>query len=278
MTRSPARRGGLGRALRGRGDGRSLSVLEQGTENRDATDPGQDRAPPAAYSSGRPAHQQQQDRADMVSRLAAVRDWQIRWLTREGVLGQVRLARLASHRCSRKQKALIMRHHALSDSPMSADHPRRDPTGLPEATPPALLELADGDDLHLQIGPVAKRLRGHHGADAGLQRLHPRADARSREGWRWSSTSPTTVTWRPPCTGTGCGSKRVRRLRTPTQRPIPVGGDPTRTGITFPDPACTGTTRTSAQTTGPEEMGLYGNLLVVPAAPATGRPLAGTSC
>ena len=33
-----------------------------------------------------------------------------------------------------------------------------DPTGLPEATRPALLELADGDDLHLRIGPVAKRL------------------------------------------------------------------------------------------------------------------------
>lgn len=33
-----------------------------------------------------------------------------------------------------------------------------DPTGLPEATRPALLELADGDVFDLRIGPVAKRL------------------------------------------------------------------------------------------------------------------------
>jgi hypothetical protein len=51
-----------------------------------------------------------------------------------------------------------MQHDALSDSPMSAESFPTDPSGLPEATRPPLLELADGDDLHLQIGPVAKRL------------------------------------------------------------------------------------------------------------------------
>jgi FtsP/CotA-like multicopper oxidase with cupredoxin domain len=33
-----------------------------------------------------------------------------------------------------------------------------DPTGLPQAGRPALLELGDGDTLNLHIGPVAKRL------------------------------------------------------------------------------------------------------------------------
>jgi hypothetical protein len=33
-----------------------------------------------------------------------------------------------------------------------------DPTGLPEAGRPELLELAHGDPLDLTIGPVAKRL------------------------------------------------------------------------------------------------------------------------
>jgi FtsP/CotA-like multicopper oxidase with cupredoxin domain len=33
-----------------------------------------------------------------------------------------------------------------------------EPSGLTEATRPALLELADGEDLRLRIDPVAKRL------------------------------------------------------------------------------------------------------------------------
>ena len=51
-----------------------------------------------------------------------------------------------------------MDQHAQPGQPAPAESFPTDPTGLPEATRPALLELADGDDLHLQIGPVAKRL------------------------------------------------------------------------------------------------------------------------
>jgi hypothetical protein len=36
---------------------------------------------------------------------------------------------------------------------MPAESFPTDPTGLPEATRPALLELADGDDLHLRGSP-----------------------------------------------------------------------------------------------------------------------------
>jgi len=44
------------------------------------------------------------------------------------------------------------------DRPVSAESFPTDPTGLPEATPPELQELADGDTFDLGIGPVAKRL------------------------------------------------------------------------------------------------------------------------
>ena len=33
-----------------------------------------------------------------------------------------------------------------------------DPSGLPEAGRPSLVELADGDTLDLVVGPLAKRL------------------------------------------------------------------------------------------------------------------------
>ena len=62
-----------------------------------------------------------------------------------------------------------MDQHAQPGQPAPAESFPTDPTGLPEATRPALLELADGDDLHLQIGPVAKR-------------LHPRPDPQSEAG------------------------------------------------------------------------------------------------
>ena len=51
-----------------------------------------------------------------------------------------------------------MHQHAQPGQPAPAEFFPTDPSGLPEATRPALLELADGDDLHLRIGPVAKRL------------------------------------------------------------------------------------------------------------------------
>ena len=72
-------------------NGRSLSARTN-ERNNDATDPGQDQAPPAAHDNGRSAHGQQQDSADMVSRLTAAGDTQIRWLTREGVLDELDLA------------------------------------------------------------------------------------------------------------------------------------------------------------------------------------------
>jgi hypothetical protein len=50
-----------------------------------------------------------------------------------------------------------MQDSRYSPASMPAEFPT-DPSGLPEATRPRLLELADGDVLDLEVGPVAKRL------------------------------------------------------------------------------------------------------------------------
>ena len=51
-----------------------------------------------------------------------------------------------------------MSSHTQPDPPMATDSFPTDPSGLPEATRPALLDLAHGDTLDLRVGPVAKRL------------------------------------------------------------------------------------------------------------------------
>jgi hypothetical protein len=66
-----------------------------------------------------------------------------------------------------------MQHDPL-DSVTPADSFPTDPTGLPEASRPRLLELADGDTLELRVGPVAKplgdatvRMLGYNGSIPG---------------------------------------------------------------------------------------------------------------
>ena len=58
-----------------------LSAPDQRKRNNDATDPGQDQAPATRQNTGRSAHHQPQDRANLVSRITATDDTQIRWLT-----------------------------------------------------------------------------------------------------------------------------------------------------------------------------------------------------
>jgi hypothetical protein len=50
-----------------------------------------------------------------------------------------------------------MQHHDHDPCDLGESFPT-DPSGLPEATGPALLELADGGTLDLRVAPVAKRL------------------------------------------------------------------------------------------------------------------------
>src|ERR671919_2465194 len=54
-------------------------------------------------------------------------------------------------------RRVSMQHHTQPDPPATESFPT-DPSGLPEAGRPQLLELAPGDTLDLRVGPVAKRL------------------------------------------------------------------------------------------------------------------------
>ena len=49
-------------------------------------------------------------------------------------------------------------HRHTARSSLAESFPT-DPTGLPQASRPAMVELADGDQLDLRIAPMAKRLR-----------------------------------------------------------------------------------------------------------------------
>src|SRR5262245_64729002 len=53
---------------------------------------------------------------------------------------------------------MIMQHQARHESPTRQESFPTDPSGLPEATRPELLELADGDAFDLHVAPVAKHL------------------------------------------------------------------------------------------------------------------------
>jgi hypothetical protein len=77
-----------------------------------------------------------------------------------------------------------MQHHQ-PDSLTPADSFPTDPAGLPEATPPQLLELADGDTLEPRVGPVAKRLGDATvrmlGYNGSIPRSHPQGDRGHRD-------------------------------------------------------------------------------------------------
>ena len=49
-------------------------------------------------------------------------------------------------------------HHQPETPPVLDQSFPTDPTGLPEAAAPQILELADGDTVNLHVAPVAKRL------------------------------------------------------------------------------------------------------------------------
>jgi hypothetical protein len=49
-------------------------------------------------------------------------------------------------------------HHHTQPDPLATESFPTDPSGLPEAGRPQLLELGPDDTLELHVGPVAKRL------------------------------------------------------------------------------------------------------------------------
>jgi FtsP/CotA-like multicopper oxidase with cupredoxin domain len=156
-----------------------------------------------------------------------------------------------------------MHQHAQPGQPASAESFPTDPSGLPEATRPELLELADGDDLDLRIGPVAKwlgdttvRMLGYNGSIPGPT-LKVRQGSEVVVHVTNEGDLDTTVHWH----GLRLENK-YDGVPHETQTPIPVGGSFTYR-IRFPDPGLYWY-HPHIREDYTQEMGLYGNILVVP--------------
>jgi FtsP/CotA-like multicopper oxidase with cupredoxin domain len=140
-----------------------------------------------------------------------------------------------------------------------------DPTGLEPSTRPRLVELADGDAFDLRITPVSKRIGdatvrmlGYNGSVPGpvlkvAQGSEITVDVENR------GDLEATVHWH--------GLRLDNRYdgTHETQRPIEVG-ERFRYRLQFPDPGVYWYHPHIRQDYG-QEMGLYGNILVVPAEP-----------
>ena len=137
--------------------------------------------------------------------------------------------------------------------------------GLPEATRAELVELDDGDEFDLEIAPVAKRI-----ADATVRML---AHNGSIPGPTLKIPQGSTVTIHVTNRGDIEATVHWHGLRLEnrfdgthdTQAPIPVGETFTYE-ITVPDPGAYWYHPHIREDYG-QEMGLYGNILVVPAEP-----------
>jgi FtsP/CotA-like multicopper oxidase with cupredoxin domain len=159
-----------------------------------------------------------------------------------------------------------MQHHTQSDPPMPALSFPTDPTGLPEAGRPQVLELAHGDTLDLQVGPVAKRLGGTTVRMLGYNGSIPGPTLKVQQGSEIivhvtnQGDLDTTVHWH----GLRLENK-YDGVPHETQAPIPVGGEFTYR-IQFPD-AGLYWYHPHIREDYTQELGLYGNILVVPATP-----------
>jgi FtsP/CotA-like multicopper oxidase with cupredoxin domain len=146
-----------------------------------------------------------------------------------------------------------------------------DPSGLPEAGRPALLELADGDTLELRVAPVAKtlgeatvRMLGYNGSIPGptlkvqqgselVVRVENQGDLEATVHWHGLRLE-----------------NQYDGVPHETQAPIPVGGEFTYR-IQFPD-AGLYWYHPHIREDYTQELGLYGNILVEPAEPGYWPP------
>jgi FtsP/CotA-like multicopper oxidase with cupredoxin domain len=141
-----------------------------------------------------------------------------------------------------------------------------DPSGLPEAGRPRLLELAQGGTLELTVGPVAKRLGDSMVRMLGYNGSIPGPTLKVQQGSEIivrvtnEGDLDTTVHWH----GLRLENK-YDGVPHETQAPIPVGGAFTYR-IQFPD-AGLYWYHPHIREDYTQELGLYGNLLVEPAEP-----------
>jgi FtsP/CotA-like multicopper oxidase with cupredoxin domain len=141
----------------------------------------------------------------------------------------------------------------------------RDTTGLPPATRPEEIELQDGDQFDLRIGPVAKAIAGSTVRMLAYNGSIPGPTLRVKEGSkvRVRATNDgdleATVHWH--------GLRLENRFdgTHETQAPIAVGETFTYE-ISFPDPGVYWYHPHIREDYG-QELGLYGNIVVAPALP-----------
>src|SRR5215472_7818578 len=157
-----------------------------------------------------------------------------------------------------------MQQHAQPGPETPAEFFPTDPSGLPEATRPGLLELADGDVFDLRIGAVAKRLDDTTVRMLGYNGSIPGPTLKVAQGSEVivhvsnEGDLDTTVHWH----GLRLDNK-YDGVPHETQTPIPVDGEFTYR-IRFPDPGLYWY-HPHIREDYTQEMGLYGNILVVPA-------------
>src|SRR5436853_1022585 len=164
-----------------------------------------------------------------------------------------------------------MQHHSHDQSAAPAEPFSTDATGLPEATTSAVVELADGDTLDLRLGAVAKRLGDSMVRMLGYNGSIPGPTLRVRQGSEVvvnvtnDGDLDTTVHWH----GLRLENK-YDGVPHETQVPIPVGGSFTYR-IRFPDPGLYWH-HPHIREDYTQEMGLYGNILVIPEDPGYWPP------
>ena len=145
---------------------------------------------------------------------------------------------------------------------MKHDHFPTDAAGLTEAEATPVLELEDGDELDLRIAPVAKRIGEGHVRMLAYNGSIPGPTLRVREGSELvvdvhnEGDLEATVHWH--------GLRLDNRYdgTHETQAPIPVGGRFSYR-LAFPDPGVYWYHPHIREDYG-QELGLYGNILVVP--------------
>ena len=147
-----------------------------------------------------------------------------------------------------------------------------DPSGLPEAGRPRLLELADGDTLKLRIAPAAKALGDTTVRMLAYNGSIPGPTLKVRQGSELvvqvenQGDLEATVHWH--------GLRLENRydgVPHETQAPIPVGGEFTYR-VQFPD-AGLYWYHPHIREDYTQELGLYGNILVVPSDPGYWPPV-----
>jgi FtsP/CotA-like multicopper oxidase with cupredoxin domain len=159
-----------------------------------------------------------------------------------------------------------LQHDIRTDPSIPAESFPTDPTGLPEATRPALLELADGGELNLHVGPVAKRLDDSTVRMLAYNNSIPGPTLKVPQGSEVTvhvtneGDLDTTVHWH----GLRLDNE-YDGVPHETQLPIAVG-DTFTYKIRFPDPGLYWY-HPHIREDYTQEMGLYGNILVVPAEP-----------